>query len=551
MPLPARRRPSPVRLRSRRRHHQPRARRRWLRRAAAGLASALATAALGSGWPGVPGTAATAPAAAEDAPLAYRPPVDAPVLDPFRAPAGPYGPGNRGIEYGTRPGTAVGAAAAGVVAFAGPVAGALHVSVDHPDGVRTSYSFLATVGVVVGQRVAGGDVLGTSTDRLHLGARRDGAYIDPATLFAPGLVVVELLPLDGPPAQATAGVPAPAPAPSPDTGGPGPAPPTTARVADATVARRPCSSGPAPPRPVAGRGRVAVTVGGLGSSSTSGAIGDLRIADLGYDAGRVVRFSYAGGRTPSSGRALPGLAASDYAAGDTHGDVVATGARLADLIDEVARADPAAVIDVFAHSLGGVVARLALIDLAARGFDVTRLGIVVTLASPHGGADLASAAVGAAARPGGQAVLDRVERLFGPGVDPRSTVVAQLAEDSAVVTGLAAAGTPPGVQLVSIAARGDVVVASPHTRVAGATNVTVPLAGRSAHGGLVGSDEATAEIARALAGRPPGCESWMDVAVDLLTGHVVSAVEDRLGNVATGAPWRAPRAKVRRHAPHR
>ena len=41
------------------------------------------------------------------------PPVDAPVLDPFRLPAGPYGPGNRGIEYDTEPGEIVLAAAGG------------------------------------------------------------------------------------------------------------------------------------------------------------------------------------------------------------------------------------------------------------------------------------------------------------------------------------------------------------------------------------------------------------------------------------------------------
>ena len=47
------------------------------------------------------------PSAGADPPPAYVPPVDAPVVDPFRPPAGPYGAGNRGLEYGTRPGTEV------------------------------------------------------------------------------------------------------------------------------------------------------------------------------------------------------------------------------------------------------------------------------------------------------------------------------------------------------------------------------------------------------------------------------------------------------------
>jgi hypothetical protein len=71
--------------------------------------------------------------------------------------------------------------------------------------------------------------------------------------------------------------------------------------------------------------------------------------------------------------------------------------------------------------------------------------------------------------------------------------------------------------------------------VAGAVNVTVPLAGPHAHGALVGSDAATDEMARALAGEHPGCESWHDAVADVLTGHAVSAVEDHLGAAATVA----------------
>jgi murein DD-endopeptidase MepM/ murein hydrolase activator NlpD len=126
--------------------------------------------------------AAQAPATAS-AP-AFVPPVDAPVRDPYRPPATPYGPGNRGIEYATEPGTAVRAAGAGVVAFAGVIANERYVSIDHPGGIRTTYSYLLTIAVVAGQPVAQGDVVGTTGARLHFGARRFGAYIDPASLFA-------------------------------------------------------------------------------------------------------------------------------------------------------------------------------------------------------------------------------------------------------------------------------------------------------------------------------------------------------------------------------
>ena len=106
------------------------------------------------------------------APVVYTPPVDAPITDPFRPPPQPWLPGNRGIEYATTPGTPVRAAARGRVTFAGAVAGDLHVTVAHPDGIRTSYSFLATVAVVVGQQVDGRQVVGTAGSRLHVGARQ-------------------------------------------------------------------------------------------------------------------------------------------------------------------------------------------------------------------------------------------------------------------------------------------------------------------------------------------------------------------------------------------
>lgn len=115
----------------------------------------------------------------------YRPPVDRPVVDPFRAPAGPYGPGNRGLEYATVPGDVAGAIGPGVVAFAGQVAGRLVVSVVHPDGLRSSLTGLAAVSVTVGQLVRTGDPLGVTGSLLHLGARDGDRYIDPALLFGP------------------------------------------------------------------------------------------------------------------------------------------------------------------------------------------------------------------------------------------------------------------------------------------------------------------------------------------------------------------------------
>jgi murein DD-endopeptidase MepM/ murein hydrolase activator NlpD len=108
------------------------------------------------------------------------------VVDPFRPPDNPYGPGNRGLEFATQPGSAFWAAADGVVSFAGPVGGRLHVTVSHPDGLRVSYSGVATIGVSRGERVWQRQRLGTTGGRLHIGVRRGETYLDPAQVFGQG-----------------------------------------------------------------------------------------------------------------------------------------------------------------------------------------------------------------------------------------------------------------------------------------------------------------------------------------------------------------------------
>ena len=122
---------------------------------------------------------------------AYGWPVAGAVIRRFEPPAGPFGPGHRGIDIAAAPGTPVRASHDGVVAFAGRVADELHVSIDHPDGVRTSYSFLASLSVRGGDAVARGQVVATTAGghsgvdpaHLHFGARYAGQYIDPMLLL--------------------------------------------------------------------------------------------------------------------------------------------------------------------------------------------------------------------------------------------------------------------------------------------------------------------------------------------------------------------------------
>jgi murein DD-endopeptidase MepM/ murein hydrolase activator NlpD len=154
---------------------------------AASLPSAVASA---GAWSSQPRPMATAiPAAPAFGTYAW--PVQGPVIRPFEEPSGPYGPGHRGIDIAAPFGTVFVAAQDGVVAFAGWVAGSLFLSIDHPDGVRTTYSWLSNVLVRAGDPVSRGQPVGSTGSgdssspqpNLHFGARIGMTYIDPMLLL--------------------------------------------------------------------------------------------------------------------------------------------------------------------------------------------------------------------------------------------------------------------------------------------------------------------------------------------------------------------------------
>lgn len=125
----------------------------------------------------------------------YQPPVDAPVIDTFRPPDERWQAGNRGWEYAVQPGMTVRAAGGGVVAFAGTIAGVGYVSLQHPDGFRTTYSWLEQLHVSQGTELEAGTVLGITSARFHFGVKRGADYVDPATLFGAARSAPRLVPL--------------------------------------------------------------------------------------------------------------------------------------------------------------------------------------------------------------------------------------------------------------------------------------------------------------------------------------------------------------------
>lgn len=113
------------------------------------------------------------------------------VLASFDPPAHDWLRGHRGVDLALAAGSPVRAAAAGTVAFSGPVAGRPVVSIDHADGIRTTYEPVEPC-VQAGDHVEAGQVIGTllaghradGVDALHWGARTGRkSYINPLRLL--------------------------------------------------------------------------------------------------------------------------------------------------------------------------------------------------------------------------------------------------------------------------------------------------------------------------------------------------------------------------------
>ena len=109
-------------------------------------------------------------------------PVPGRVVAPF-APVGQY-EGHWGLDLEARHGTPVRAGGAGVVTFAGSVAGMRSATIDHGGGLRSSVSYLSEILVETGTRVVPGAVIAKSgrahgEEALHFSVRIDGEYSDP------------------------------------------------------------------------------------------------------------------------------------------------------------------------------------------------------------------------------------------------------------------------------------------------------------------------------------------------------------------------------------
>jgi len=106
--------------------------------------------------------------------------------------------GHRGVDLASRPGEKIRAAGPGRVVYAGLVVDNNVVSIEHANGLRTTY-LPVTASVEVGDVVETGDIIGTIEEGhcllgtcLHWGAKRADTYYDPLSLL--GGVEIRLYP---------------------------------------------------------------------------------------------------------------------------------------------------------------------------------------------------------------------------------------------------------------------------------------------------------------------------------------------------------------------
>ena len=547
------------------------------------LATVVASVAVPSPASGAP-TDSTVPSA-------WARPVPGAVARPFVAPRAIYGPGHRGVDFIAPPGTAVVAGYAGVVSFAGMVAGSLHVVIDHGDGLRTSSSFLARIDVHRGDRVVRGQVIGVAggigpehaAGVFHFGLRVGETYVDPMKLFAPVdlAAVIRLVPAHAPdqtglatPASETRslsqalhlprGIPGLEPPAEPDfwdqaltAGGDllggivavggvltWPGRTITAYVVDHT----PLGAELSDLRAIGARfmtylhneercnSDTAQRPGGGGSGHLLMAVGGIN-SHTDPKTGRTFGLD-----TKALGYRADELSWFSYSAdgrvyrsSDTWGDLVVQAYLLRNQLRALQVSHPGREVDLIAHSQGGVVVD-AFMQFVYDPTDpmLPPIGNYISLSSPHRGAPAASIAKEVRTARDGRRLLDAAESVAGGTIPPsggRST--RQLAEDSSFMKKLWDRPLPDQVDMTSIAGDDDFVVPGSVTDAPGARQVTVDPGGIGDHSAIVTDSDAMREVRLALEQRPPACVGLLQGVRGAVEPVLIRRVELSLGHAVS------------------
>ncbi|MGX1161718.1 peptidase M23-like protein [Arthrobacter sp. SLBN-100] len=132
-------------------------------------------------------TSAAAPSTAAVAEPSWRWPLTPrpAVLRDFDPPPKPWLSGHRGVDLGAAAGAKVTSPAAGTVSFVGVVVDRPVITIDHGNGLRSSFEPVEST-LAAGSAVAAGQPIGTllaghctATSCVHWGVRRGDEYVNP------------------------------------------------------------------------------------------------------------------------------------------------------------------------------------------------------------------------------------------------------------------------------------------------------------------------------------------------------------------------------------
>ena len=457
-------------------------------------------------------------------PVVYERPVQGPVVAPFERPASAFGPGHRGVDLRLTPGDAVVAAADGVVSFAGAVAGRRWVTIEHADGIRTTYGVLADLVVHPNQLVRRGELIGhaagaTHADLavplLHWGARRGNEYLDPLLLVDRGPWRPALVGPGGWDATHAPHVPRYADWDGQHRFG------FVPRSEEAT--HRGWVHAPNP--------NHVIGVAGLGSHSASRPID---LDHLGYAPEDITYLSYAGRRDGVGGDDDPRRDQLRYSAEDTFEGVWGGAVALRDQLRAQWERSPGQAVDLVGHSMGGVVIMTYLLFLHdPTDPSLPPIDHVATIASPLQGADIAAAVLQAMDDPLGRRILETAGEHIH--LEPGSQAIRDLAVGSDLVDGiddrwtqanhdLYAGPLATGTKVFTFGGSYDVVVPEHRSELGGAGHIVLP----GGHSGVRDTQASRIALRAFLADQPVPGE---DGGIGHWGSHAISWAERGLGDV--------------------
>jgi hypothetical protein len=160
------------------------------------------------------------------------------------------------------------------------------------------------------------------------------------------------------------------------------------------------------------------------------------------------------------------------------------------------------------------------------------IGTVVTLASPHRGAPLATTAQELERSRKTRRALDVLDPVL-PGPPSDAPSVGQLAEGSPFMDRLHDKRLPDQVDLTTVGGTDDAIVPANRIRVPGATEVVVAVDGWNDHTGIHHDARALQVVRSALEQRPAPCTSFLEGIRGAVEPVLLSRVEGDLGEYLT------------------